>query len=127
VKTRDVRDLVHFDEAEARHETLFETDRVFSQVICLQRNQGLGPMGDPEADAVCLILAGEVAVQVGKGRGRMRQWETVLVPAGDELTVRNASDEPGVILLVTAPPPGAPVDPGGTDDEPDPQPGRSPT
>jgi glyoxylate utilization-related uncharacterized protein len=110
VKTRDVRDLVRFDEAQARHETLFETDRVFSQVICLQRNQGLGPMGDPDADAVCLILAGEIAVQIGKGRGRMRQWETVLVPAGAELTVRNASDEPGVILLVTAPPPGVPGD-----------------
>jgi glyoxylate utilization-related uncharacterized protein len=110
MKTRDVRDLVHFDEAQARHETLFETDRLFSQVICLQKNQGLGPMGDPDADAVCLILAGEVSVQVGKGRSRMQQWETVLVAAGDELTVRNASDEPGVILLVTAPPPDMPGD-----------------
>jgi glyoxylate utilization-related uncharacterized protein len=114
METRDVRDLVHFDETLARHETLFETDRLFSQVICLQRNQGLGPMGDPEADAVCLILAGEIAVQMGKARGRMRQWETVLVPAGEELTLRNASDEPGVILLVTAPPPRLP---GAADDE----------
>jgi hypothetical protein len=29
----------------------------------------------------------------------------VPVPAGSDLTLRNASDEPAVVLLVTAPPP----------------------
>jgi glyoxylate utilization-related uncharacterized protein len=105
METRDVRDLVHFDEEGPRHETLFETEQLFSRVICLQETQGLGPVGDPRADAVCLVLAGEVSAQVGRGRGRMKQWESVLVPAGSELTLRNASDEPAVLLLVTAPPP----------------------
>lgn len=106
MKTRDVRDLVRFDEHEARHEILYETDRLFGQVICLQQSQSLGPVGDPQADAVCLIIAGEVSVQVGIGRRRMKQWETVLVPGGEDLTLRNASDEPGVVLLIAAPPPG---------------------
>ncbi len=35
----------------------------------------------------------------------MRQWESALVPAGEELTLRNASEEPSVVLLVLAPPP----------------------
>jgi glyoxylate utilization-related uncharacterized protein len=51
------------------------------------------------------VLTGEVAAQVDKGRARMKQWETVLVPAGSELTLRNASAEPSVVLLVIAPPP----------------------
>ena len=51
------------------------------------------------------MLAGEVAAQVGKGRARMKQWEAVDVPAGQDLTVRNASDDPSVVLLVVAPPP----------------------
>ncbi len=106
MKTRDVRDLVRFDEHEARHEILYETGQLFSQVICLQQSQSLGPVGDPRADAVCLIMAGEVSVQVGIGRRRMKQWESVLVPGGEDLTLRNASTEPGVVLLVTAPPPG---------------------
>ena len=105
MKTRDVRDLVRFAEDGARQETLYETDRLFSRVICLQQAQGLGPVGDPGADAICLILAGEASVQVGRGRSRMKQWETVLVPAGSDLTIRNASEEPAVVLLVTAPPP----------------------
>lgn len=114
MKTRDVRDLVRFDDHEARHEILYETDQLFSQVICLQHSQSLGPVGDPRADAVCLIMAGEVSVQVGRGRRRMQQWESVLVPSGENLTLRNASVEPGVVLLITAPPPGA-VDGGGDD------------
>lgn len=105
MKTQDVRDLVHFDEEAAHQQTLFETAQLFSRVICLQQAQGIGPVGDAVADALCVVLAGEVSAQVGRGRSRMQQWETVLVPAGSDLTLRNASDEPAVILLVTAPPP----------------------
>jgi mannose-6-phosphate isomerase-like protein (cupin superfamily) len=54
---------------------------------------------------VLAVLSGEISAQVGKGRARMKQWETVLVPAGEELTLRNASPEPTVLLLVAAPPP----------------------
>jgi glyoxylate utilization-related uncharacterized protein len=62
-------------------------------------------MSDAAADGLAVVLAGEVAAQVGKSRARLRQWESVLVPAGEELTLRNASEEPSVVLLVLAPPP----------------------
>jgi hypothetical protein len=35
----------------------------------------------------------------------MRRWASVSVPAGEDLTIRNASDDPSVVLLVIAPPP----------------------
>ena len=109
MKPRDMRDLVWFDEEAARTEVLFETDRLWSQLVCLQGAQGIGPLADHDADAIVSVLAGQVAVQVGKGRGRMRQWHAVLVPAGTELTIRNASDEPAVVQVTTAPPPGSAV------------------
>ncbi len=105
MKTRDVTDLVFFDEESARIEPLFETERLFSQIICLQEAQTVGPMTDERADGLVIVLAGEVAAQVGKGRARMRQWSSVTVPAGDDLTLRNASPDPSVVLLVLAPPP----------------------
>ena len=108
MKTRDIRDLIWFADEAARHETLFESDRIWSQILCLQGSQGLGPMVDPGSDAVVAVLAGEVAAQIGKGRARMGQWESVLVPHGEELTIRNASEEPSVVLLVVAPPPASP-------------------
>jgi glyoxylate utilization-related uncharacterized protein len=100
-----MRDLVRFDEEDARTEVLFETARIWSQLVCLQGAQGIGPIADQDADAIVSVLAGEVAVQVGKGRARMRQWHSVLVPAGTALTIRNASDEPAVVQVTTAPPP----------------------
>ena len=105
MKTRTVTDLVYFDDEAARTEPLFETDRLFSQVICLQEAQTVGPMTDAHADGLLVVLAGEVATQVGKGRARMQQWASVVVPAGEELTLRNASSDPSVVLLVLAPPP----------------------
>jgi glyoxylate utilization-related uncharacterized protein len=105
MQTRDLTDLVHFSEEEGRRSILYDSERVFAQVICLQDTQLVGPLSDPASEGIVTILAGEVAAQVGKGRARMKQWQTALVPPGDDLTLRNASAEPAVILLVLAPPP----------------------
>lgn len=105
MNTRKVTDLVHFEDDAARTEVLYETPQLFSQVVCVQGSQGIGPMSDARSDGVVVVLAGEIATQVGKARARMRQWESTLVPAGEELTFRNASEEPSVVLLVLAPPP----------------------
>jgi glyoxylate utilization-related uncharacterized protein len=105
MKPRIVTDLIYFDEDAARTEVLHETEHLFSQVICLQEAQGIGPMRDAASEGLVVVLSGEVAAQVGRDRARMRQWASVTVPAGDELTLRNASAEPSVVLLVLAPPP----------------------
>jgi glyoxylate utilization-related uncharacterized protein len=105
VKTLDIRDLVHFSDDEPRRKMLIENERLWSEIVCLQQAQGVGPIRDDESDGILVVLAGEVAAQVGKGRARMKQWEAVEVPAGLELTIRNASEEPAVVLIVVAPPP----------------------
>jgi hypothetical protein len=46
-----------------------------------------------------------VAAQIGKSRARMKQWESITVDAGEALTIRNASSDPAVVLLVLSPPP----------------------
>lgn len=105
MEARDLRELVRFDEDGPSHATLFETDRLWSEVVCLDRNQGVGPIADPDSDALVLVVTGQVVVQVDRGRKRREQWETALVPAGSELTITNATGEPAVVLLVAAPPP----------------------
>jgi glyoxylate utilization-related uncharacterized protein len=105
VKGTDIRDLVRFSEDEPRRSTLVDGEHLWSEIVCLQGSQGVGPLRDDRADGLLVVLAGTVATQVGKGRARMAQWETVEVPAGEDLTVRNASEEPAVLLLVVAPPP----------------------
>jgi hypothetical protein len=105
VQRKDLRDLVRFSEEGPQHEPVFESEHLWSEVVCLERAQELGPISDPDSDALCVLLTGEVAIQIARSRMRIRQWGTVLVPAGSELTIRNASVEPSVILLVAAPPP----------------------
>lgn len=105
MEARDLRDLVHFEDDGPSHQTLFESAHLWSEVVCLDRNQGLGPVSDFDSDALVLVVTGRVVVQVDRSRQRHEQWETALVPAGSELTITNAAEDPAVVLLVVAPPP----------------------
>ena len=69
----------------------------------------LGTIEDRDSDALVLVVTGRVIVQVNRSRKRLGQWEATLVPAGSELTITNATDDPAVVLLVAAPPPPKPA------------------
>jgi hypothetical protein len=101
----DLQDFVEFEEGEVVRRTVFEAERLWTQVLCLAQRGTYGPVSDQDADAMLSIVAGEAVFLVDKKRKRMRQWGSVLVRAGSELVVRNASTEPLVILMVAAPPP----------------------
>jgi hypothetical protein len=105
VDTADLRGFVEFEEGGVVRRTVFESERLWAQVVCLDRNRSYGPVGDPGADAMVTILAGEAVFLIDKRRRRMPQWGSVLVAAGSELVATNASPEPLVLLVVTAPPP----------------------
>ena len=105
METTDLRDLVRFSEDGPVHAPVHETERVWSELICLEPNQGVGPIADRDSDGVCVVVAGRVAVQVDRSRARLGQWGTAVIPAGSSLVLRNASNEPAVILLLVAPPP----------------------
>lgn len=105
MKSENLRDFVHFSPDQVTRTTVFETGRVWSEVVCLDRNQRIGPVKDLDSDALFTILAGEAVFQVDGRRSRLDQWGTVLVPAGAELTVKNASIDPLVLFVVAAPPP----------------------
>jgi mannose-6-phosphate isomerase-like protein (cupin superfamily) len=105
VESRTLTRFVHFSPDGVHRETVFETEHLWSQILCFERNQSLGPVMDPQADAMFTIVAGEAAFQVEGDRKRLKQWGSVLVPAGSEVTITNASVDPLVLLLVAAPPP----------------------
>lgn len=105
MRSKNLKDLVHFDEDAVRRETLFETGNLWSEVLCFDSKQFLGPMEDPDADAIFTVLAGEGRFNVGRRSKSLRQWGTLLVPAGASVTVFNVRDEPMVLLVVASPPP----------------------
>lgn len=101
--------MVEFEEGAVVRRTVFESERLWVQLLCLDRNGTYGPAGDREADALLTIVAGEAVFQVDKRRRRMKQWGAVLVPHGAELVIHNASPDPLVVLMAAAPPPVEPV------------------
>jgi len=105
VENRNLKRFVHFSSDHVNRETVFETDRMWCEVLCLDRNQIVGPVVDEDSDAVFTIVAGEALFMVDGKRKRLEQWGAVLVPAGAEVTVTNASAEPLVLWLMAAPPP----------------------
>jgi mannose-6-phosphate isomerase-like protein (cupin superfamily) len=105
VNAQDLRDFVFFQDEQVTRRTVFETERLWSEVVCLNLNQALGPIADPHSDAIFTIVSGEAVVQVDRRRRRLKQWRSVLVAAGSEITVTNASPEPLVVMVVVAPPP----------------------
>ena len=104
----DLRDFIEFEEGESVRTTVFETERLWTQTICLDRNVSYGPVSDAHADALVTVLAGEAVFLVDKKRKRLKQWNAFVVPARAELVVTNASIEPLVVLMVIAPPPPRP-------------------
>lgn len=105
MENRNLKRFVHFSPDRANRETVFETAHLWSEVLCLSTNQSVGPISDRDSDAVFTIVSGEAVFLVDGRRKRLDQWGTVLVPAGAEVSVTNASSEPLVLLVVAAPPP----------------------
>jgi mannose-6-phosphate isomerase-like protein (cupin superfamily) len=105
VEDRTLTRFVHFSPDGVHRETVFETEHLWTQMLCFERNQAIGPVMDPEADAMFTVVAGEGVFVVDADRKRLKQWGSVLVPAGSEVSVSNASIDPLVVLLVAAPPP----------------------
>jgi mannose-6-phosphate isomerase-like protein (cupin superfamily) len=105
VEETNLKDHVHFSPDGVRRETVFDTSRLWAEVLCFERNQQVGPVMDPDSDALFTVAAGQAVVQVDNRRKRVSQWDSVLVPAGSEVTVTNASGDPLVLFLVAAPPP----------------------
>ena len=98
VLNRNLQDFVQFSPDGVRRETVFETGHLWTQVLCFDRNQHVGPMEDPDADGLFAVLAGEAVFLVDRKRRRVKQWEAVLVPAGASVSVTNASVDPLVVL-----------------------------
>ncbi|MGH2661296.1 MAG: hypothetical protein ACRDH8_00530 [Actinomycetota bacterium] len=107
METADLRALVRFEEGEVVRSTVLESERLWAQLVCVDVNRSYGPVSDQNADAVFVVIAGETVLMVDRRRKRMGQWGAVLVPAGAQATATNASPDPLVLLVITAPPPGA--------------------
>lgn len=97
-----------FDPAKMVKLNLFETERFFCDVYCLEPGQQQKQHAHEGNDKVYAVLEGKVIAQIAGEERELTQGEAVLVPAGDEHGVINRSEQRAALLVFMAPHPTAP-------------------
>ena len=84
---------------------LFETDRFFCDVYCLDPGQEQKAHAHPGSDKLYGVLEGTVEGRVGAETRELRSGEMALCPAGSEHGVANRSSSRAALLVFMAPRP----------------------
>ena len=98
-----------FDAAKMRKNNLFETDRFFCDLYCLEPGQSQSPHAHPGSDKVYVVMEGEGTFRVGAQEESLEAGQAVLAPAGEIHGVVNDGPERLVCLVFMAPHPRPPA------------------
>ena len=94
-----------FATAKMQKINLFETERFFLDVYCLEPGQAQKAHAHAGSDKVYAVLEGSVHVQVGSEERELRAGDAVLAPAGSEHGIANRSQARAAVLVLMAPRP----------------------
>ena len=84
---------------------LFETERFFLDLYCLEPGQSQKPHAHDGSDKVYLVVAGRGQFRVGEDVRELGAGEGVLAGSGEVHGVENRSDARLVVLTWMSPPP----------------------
>jgi len=94
-----------FDAARMQKLNLFETERFFCDVYCLEPGQSQKAHAHAGSDKVYAVLEGTVVARVGGEEREITAGEAVLAEAGSEHGVTNRSGQRAALLVFMAPKP----------------------
>ena len=94
-----------FDPAKMQKINLFETERFFLDVYCLEPGQEQKAHAHPASDKVYAVLEGSVVARIGGEEREIHAGETVLAPAGSEHGIANRSQARAAVLVFMSPKP----------------------
>jgi quercetin dioxygenase-like cupin family protein len=85
---------------------LFETERFFLDLYCLEPGQSQKPHAHEGCDKVYLVVEGRAKVRVGDQERALARGEAVLAESGEVHGIENDSEARLVVLTFMCPPPG---------------------
>ena len=94
-----------FDAAKMQKINLFETERFFCDVYCLEPGQAQKAHAHAGSDKVYAVLEGSVVAQVAGEEQELAVGEAVLAPSGSEHGLVNRSGARAAVLVFMAPKP----------------------
>jgi mannose-6-phosphate isomerase-like protein (cupin superfamily) len=98
-------DQRHFDPAKMQKNPVFETDKMFIDQYCLMPGQAQKVHSHGSEDKVYIVLEGTATVHIGGEERELESMQAAIARAGTEHGVRNATEEPLVLLVAMAPRP----------------------
>ncbi len=105
METRKIADEQRFSAEKMQKVNLFETDRMFTDVYCLEPGQSQRAHSHANADKVYVVIEGIARVLVGSEECDVEAGSAVLAPAGIEHGVRNSTEDRLSLLVFMAPNP----------------------
>ena len=105
METRNVNSERRFSAEKMQKVNLFETERMFADVYCLEPGQEQKRHAHSGADKIYFVLEGTGSFQIGDDERQLEPDQIVLAPADVEHGVRNDSDNRLVLLVFMAPNP----------------------
>jgi len=94
-----------FDAAKLQKLNLFETERFFLDVYCLEPGQAQKAHAHAGSDKVYAVLEGKVYARVSGEEQELQAGQAVLAPAGSEHGIENRSGARAAVLVLMAPRP----------------------
>lgn len=98
-------DVRRFDAAKMQKLNLFETERFFADVYCLEPGQAQKPHAHAGSDKLYAVLEGAVTVRIGDESAPLVAGDAVLAPAGIDHGVENPGPGRAALLVFMAPHP----------------------
>ena len=105
MNSKPINEAISFSEEKMKKNSLFDSPRLFYDVYCLLPSQHQKVHAHEDSDKVYYVLEGAGRFTVGDDERDLPRGHAVLAPAGEPHGVRNAFDEPLVLLVTMAPKP----------------------
>ena len=105
IEVRNFAALRRFSPDKLQKLNLFETERFFCDVYCLEPGQEQKPHAHAGSDKLYAVLEGIAEVRVGAESRELRAGEVALCPAGSEHGVANRSSARTALLVFMSPHP----------------------
>lgn len=103
--TKNVKDEQSFSSDKMQKINLFETERMFSDIYCLEPGQQQRIHAHAGADKIYFVLEGTGRFHIGGEEADLGPDSIVLAPSNEEHGVMNATSERVVLLVFMAPNP----------------------
>ena len=105
MQTKDIKLERRFSHEKMQKVNLFETERMFTDIYCLEPGQEQRRHAHSGADKIYFVVEGTGRFHIGDEERALGPNEIVMAPADVEHGVRNDSQDPLVLLVFMAPNP----------------------